>query len=62
MKFNAIIYDKDNGIGTITLNRPESMNAINRELIRELDGCFDEIAKDSEVTRCSLPDDFDDRI
>lgn len=27
-EFNSILYDVENGVATITLNRPERMNAI----------------------------------
>ncbi|MBS3919330.1 MAG: enoyl-CoA hydratase/isomerase family protein [Deltaproteobacteria bacterium] len=50
MVLNTVTYEKGEGIGIITLNRPKSMNAINREFIRELDQLFDEIARDDEVS------------
>lgn len=50
MSLNTVKYQKGEGIGIITLNRPESMNAINRELISDLDQLFDEIALDDEVS------------
>lgn len=49
MTLNTITYEKSEGIGTITLNRPKSMNAINGEFVRELDKLFDEIARDDET-------------
>jgi len=47
--FNTITYEKDNGIACIRLNREKSMNAINDELMRELDKVFDEIAVDESI-------------
>jgi len=49
MKFNTIIYTKEDGIGIITLSRPESMNAINKEFMNELNLVFDEIERDEDV-------------
>lgn len=44
-----IRIEKTNGIGWITLNRPESMNAFNYEMIRELGDAVEDIRIDSDV-------------
>lgn len=49
MVYKTIIYEKSEGIGTITLNRPKSMNALNSELFRELNHVLDEIERDDDV-------------
>jgi len=50
MEFNTILFEKNEGIGIITLNRPKSMNAINSDLISELDQVLDVIDKDEEIS------------
>ena len=37
--YQTISYEKEQGIATITFNRPEVMNAINEEMARELLEC-----------------------
>ncbi len=49
MGYNTVIFKKENGIATITLNKPKSMNAINSELMNELDEILDLIAVDNEI-------------
>ena len=49
MTFNTLLYEKTEAIGVITFNRPESLNAINSELMSELEQVLDEIAGDNEV-------------
>lgn len=49
MGYETILYDKAKGIGTITLNRPERMNALNLQAVKELNEVLDEIEGDEEV-------------
>jgi len=49
MELKTLLYEKDAGIGIITLNRPKTMNALNDELIRELSALMDNIGADNEV-------------
>jgi enoyl-CoA hydratase/carnithine racemase len=49
MDFETIIYEKSEGIATITLNRPERMNALNNDLIREWAQALEEARLDPEV-------------
>ncbi|MEL7636084.1 MULTISPECIES: short-chain-enoyl-CoA hydratase [Sporomusa] len=47
--YNNVLYQTDNGTGMITLNRPKALNALNSELLTELNGLLDEIAQDDSV-------------
>lgn len=49
MAYEYIIYEKRNGIGIITLNRPETLNAINAKLCDELESVISDIECDPEV-------------
>jgi len=42
-------YQKDGNIGIVFLNRPNSLNALNKQLFEEIESIFDEIVKDPEV-------------
>ena len=45
----TVNYEVDNGVGTITLNRPDSLNAMNRDLIDETAGAFMQANADDRV-------------
>jgi 2-(1,2-epoxy-1,2-dihydrophenyl)acetyl-CoA isomerase len=45
----TLLYDVKNGVGTVTLNRPDVMNATNDQLYRELSVLIREIADDDRV-------------
>jgi enoyl-CoA hydratase len=49
MAFENVLYEKRNGIGYVTINRPAKLNALNRKTMEELDQCFQDIARDDEV-------------
>lgn len=36
MELKDIVYEKSEGVGTITLNRPEKLNAITFEMLDEM--------------------------
>jgi enoyl-CoA hydratase len=49
MSYNTLITDLDKGIFVISINRPDKLNAINREVMKELDHAVDEIYKNSLI-------------
>ena len=57
MSYQTLTYAKEasflapdqENIGVITLNRPETLNAMSRQLLTELDALLDEISKDENV-------------
>ena len=49
MAFNTLLVERADGIATVTLNRPKALNAINREMTRELAQVVEEFAQDPAV-------------
>jgi len=49
MDYETVILETKDGIGTLTLNRPENLNAINRRMTEELNSAITDIAKDADV-------------
>lgn len=49
MGFKNILYEKRDGIATITINRPQAMNAMNRETIPEFLSGLEDADKDENV-------------
>lgn len=49
--YETLIYEKNNGVATISLNRPEVLNAFNGQLHEDLHDALDSAAADDEV-RC----------
>ncbi len=49
MEFKNIIFEKNDKIATISINRPKALNALNSETLKELDCAVDMIAEDEGV-------------
>ena len=49
MNFDTLILKKEDGIATLVLDRPDVLNAINRQMFEELVEAMTAISKDSEI-------------
>lgn len=50
MSFSTVRFDVDDqGIGLITISRPEKLNALNATVLNELDECFSEANETDEI-------------
>lgn len=49
MKFENILFEHNEGIATITINRPKKLNALNKATIQELHEAFREAQDEAEV-------------
>ncbi len=49
MDYESILVEKGDGIASVTINRPEQMNAISLDVIRELWNAFNGLEVDREV-------------
>lgn len=50
---SVVLVQRDGDLVTLTLNRPEKLNALNEELLRELARAVDDLAHDAGV-RCAI--------
>ena len=49
MEFNTLLFSIENGIATITINRPDKMNALNKDVFNDLDAVMDEVNSNAEI-------------
>jgi len=57
--FQTLLYSNTNGVLTITMNRPDSYNAFNEAMKKELNNAFKDDCSESNVcvTSCSNKED-----
>ncbi|SVC53143.1 uncharacterized protein METZ01_LOCUS305997, partial [marine metagenome] len=46
MLFDTIIYETEGPLATVTLNRPDKLNAINAAMVADLDTALDQAEAD----------------
>lgn len=49
MNYSTLLVNIENGICTITINRPEKMNALNKQVLDELDSAMDHVYTDDKI-------------
>ena len=49
MEYKDILFEKQNNICTVTINRPQALNALTSNVIKELDVALDEIINDKDI-------------
>ena len=49
MEFKYVIYDKAEGVATITLNRPEALNAFSKEVVEEILRAIEDVKSDDAI-------------
>jgi len=49
MSFNNLLFKKNENIAVVIINRPEKLNALNKETLTELGQVFNEIENDAEI-------------
>ncbi|HEX2171468.1 MAG TPA: enoyl-CoA hydratase/isomerase family protein [Dehalococcoidia bacterium] len=51
MSYDNILFEQEGGVGIVTLNRPNQLNALNYKTFEELLDCFEDINR-NETVRC----------
>jgi len=49
MEFENLLLETREGVATVTVNRPEKLNALNAAVIEQLEVCFDALGRDDSV-------------
>lgn len=53
MPYETLLTSLENGIFTITINRPDKLNALNKTVIEELSAAVDEVYQNKEI-KCAV--------
>jgi len=49
MTFQNLLLDKKDFIATVTINREKALNALNADVLKDIQACFTQLSNDSEV-------------
>lgn len=49
MNFDNLLFERDGNIGILSINRPKALNALNSQVLEELEQAIDIIEKDEEI-------------
>ncbi|MCD6150863.1 MAG: hypothetical protein J7J70_04310 [Deltaproteobacteria bacterium] len=49
MKLETVLYDREEKVGIIRLNRPERMNAVIEQMYLDLQAVLDDVRKDDNL-------------
>ena len=52
MTFETLSVEQSNGVATVTVNREQVLNAINRATLQELGDCFNNL--ESVIQKCNI--------
>src|SRR6185295_19595999 len=53
MAYENILFEKDEAVAVLTVNRPKSLNALNPATVREIGACVEAVRQDSSI-RCLI--------
>lgn len=53
MDMNTLLVSREGHIATVTINRPDKLNALNKQVIAELGACMTQLDNDAEI-RCII--------
>ncbi len=49
MKLETLLFEVSGGVALITLNRPERLNAMNRQMLRDIHTALDRVEADADI-------------